>query len=146
MSYFKASVTQILVISLYHPYKIGSGPVSYVSFNHYSTINGWRHRTGADRHCVGYILVFTLCRSSSFYANLSGGGIGGLAFAVALAKVPGIEVHIYEAASAFTDVGAGIGTWSRGWEVLKKLGLDQELRSLAAPVAEKEGPSESHRF
>ena len=69
-----------------------------------------------------------------------------MALAVALAKVPGIEVHIYEAANAFTDVGAGIGTWSRGWEVLKKLGLGQELGLLAAPVAEKEGPSESLRF
>ena len=77
---------------------------------------------------------------------LSGGGIGGLAFGVALAKVPGIEVHIYEAANAFTDVGAGIGTWSRGWEVLKKLGLGQELRSLAEPAAAKEGPSEFLSF
>lgn len=77
---------------------------------------------------------------------LSGGGIGGLAFGVALAKVPGIEVHIYEAANAFTDIGAGIGTWSRGWEVLKKLGLGQELGSLAEPVAAKEGPSESPSF
>ena len=66
-----------------------------------------------------------------------------MACAVALSNVPGIEVHIYEATNAFTDVGAGIGTWSRGWEVLKKLGLGQELGSLADPVAAKEGPSES---
>lgn len=69
-----------------------------------------------------------------------------MACAVALSKVPGIEVHIYEATSAFTDVGAGVGTWSRGWEVLKKLGLGQELGSLADPVAAKEGPSESAHF
>jgi 2-polyprenyl-6-methoxyphenol hydroxylase-like FAD-dependent oxidoreductase len=77
--------------------------------------------------------------------NLRGGGIGGLACAVALAKVPGIEVHIYEAANAFTNIGAGIGTWSRGWEVLKKLGLGQELGPLADPVAAKEGRSESEK-
>ena len=69
-----------------------------------------------------------------------------MAFAVALSKVPGIEVHIYEAANAFTDTGAGIGTWSRGWEVLRKLGLGQELGLLAEPVAAQEGPSESYRF
>lgn len=66
-----------------------------------------------------------------------------MACAVALSKVPGIEVHIYEAASAFTEIGAGVGTWSRGWEVLKRLGLGQELGSLAGPIAAKEGPSES---
>jgi hypothetical protein len=89
-----------------------------------------------------FIPAFILSTSSPFHANFSGGGIGGLAFAVALSKVPGIEVHIYEAAHAFTNVGGGIGTWSRGWEVLKKLGLAQELASLAEPTAAKEGPSE----
>ena len=103
--------------------------------------------TGVVQIAIAWVILsLTLWISSSFHADLSGGGIGGLAFAVALSKVPGIEVHIYEAANAFTNAGAGIGTWSRGWEVLKKLGLGQELGLLAEPVAAQEGSSESYRF
>lgn len=38
-----------------------------------------------------------------------GGGIGGLCLAVALARQQHIWVHVYEAAPAFSEIGAGVG-------------------------------------
>lgn len=57
-----------------------------------------------------------------------GGGIGGLTAAVALAKFPDIDIHIYEAATAFSEVGAGVGVWPRIWKTLRKLGLAEDLK------------------
>jgi salicylate hydroxylase len=37
-----------------------------------------------------------------------GGGLGGLALAIGLLKHPNVRFHIYEAASAFSEIGAGI--------------------------------------
>lgn len=37
-----------------------------------------------------------------------GGGLGGLALAIGLLNHPNIDFHIYEAASAFSEIGAGI--------------------------------------
>ncbi|KAF8966624.1 FAD/NAD(P)-binding domain-containing protein [Flammula alnicola] len=59
-----------------------------------------------------------------------GGGIGGLTLAVAISRLnidKFIQVDIYEAAAKLTQVGAGISLWPRGWEILKDLGLDDDL-------------------
>lgn len=54
----------------------------------------------------------------------SGGGITGLASAIALSKeAPDVQVDIYEATSNFSTVGAGIGMWPRIWEVMETLDL-----------------------
>ena len=74
--------------------------------------------------------------SSTKFLNYStavgyrGGGIGGLAFAVALAKT-GVEfnVDIYESTTNFGDIGAGIGIWPRIWKCLVGLGLEEDLKS-----------------
>jgi salicylate hydroxylase len=60
----------------------------------------------------------------------SGGGIGGLTLAFALSKSPDIGVDVYEAASQFTEVGAGIGLWWRTRQVLKALGLEEDVARL----------------
>ena len=39
---------------------------------------------------------------------IAGGGIGGLALAVGLAKQPQIDVQVYEGISGYTDIGAGL--------------------------------------
>ena len=57
---------------------------------------------------------------------LSGGGIGGLTLAYALSKSPDIRVDIYEAASKFTEMGAGIGMYWRTREILKSLDLEDD--------------------
>jgi salicylate hydroxylase len=58
---------------------------------------------------------------------LSGGGVGGLTLAFALSKSPDICVDVYEAASKFTEIGAGIGVWWRTRQVLKSLGLEEDI-------------------
>lgn len=59
----------------------------------------------------------------------SGGGIGGLAFAVSLAKLDAaVDVDIYESTSKFGEIGAGMGMWPRVWETLKNMGLEDDLR------------------
>ncbi|EKM48779.1 uncharacterized protein PHACADRAFT_202410 [Phanerochaete carnosa HHB-10118-sp] len=62
-----------------------------------------------------------------------GGGIVGLTFAISLAKsgTQNIEVDIYESASAFGQVGAGMGFWPRIWESMRLLGLEEDLKPLA---------------
>lgn len=63
----------------------------------------------------------------------SGGGIGGLALALALHRVDPestIEVDIYEAASELTQVGAGLTLWPRTWEMFEKLGLSNSVKRL----------------
>jgi len=62
-----------------------------------------------------------------------GGGIGGITLAIALShSAPHVEVDIYESASAFGMVGAGIGMWPRVWDALKAIGLKDELDRYAA--------------
>jgi salicylate hydroxylase len=39
---------------------------------------------------------------------ICGGGIGGLSLAIGLLRYPHLSVHIYESASAFGEIGAGV--------------------------------------
>lgn len=76
----------------------------------------------------------------------SGGGIGGLALAVALSKShyhDSIVVDIYEAAAEIAEIGAGIAILPRAWEILKILGLDAELTNHLAHSPSTQ-PSKRH--
>jgi salicylate hydroxylase len=53
-----------------------------------------------------------------------------LTLAFALSKSPDIGVDVYEAASKFTEVGAGIGLWWRTRQVLKALDLEEDIARL----------------
>jgi 6-hydroxynicotinate 3-monooxygenase len=57
-----------------------------------------------------------------------GAGMGGLATAAALKRV-GIEVMVYEQASQFARIGAGIQIGCNAMKVLRELGLEQRLRA-----------------
>jgi 6-hydroxynicotinate 3-monooxygenase len=59
-----------------------------------------------------------------------GAGIGGLTAALALLR-SGIEVHIYEQASRFARIGAGIQQTPNAVKVLRILGLEEQLRRAA---------------
>lgn len=59
-----------------------------------------------------------------------GGGIGGLAAALACAR-HGAQVTVLERAPAITEVGAGLQISPNGWVVLRALGLDDTIASLA---------------
>src|ERR1700755_53677 len=57
-----------------------------------------------------------------------GAGMGGLATAAALRRV-GISVTVYEQAPQFTRLGAGIQVGCNAMKVLRKLGLEDRMRS-----------------
>ncbi len=63
-------------------------------------------------------------------ALIAGGGIGGVTAALCLADA-GIEVELYERASVFSEVGAGIQISPNGVKVLKRLGLADKLDAVA---------------
>ena len=107
----------------------------------------WRHlRTGLSRLCHGctteqvphrYLVGFPYDTLFSFFPHgmfmlllLSGGGVGRLTLAFALSKSPNIRVGVYEAASKFTEIGAGIGVWWRTRQILKSLGLEEDVTRL----------------
>ncbi|KAI0162991.1 putative FAD-binding monooxygenase [Pestalotiopsis sp. NC0098] len=58
-----------------------------------------------------------------------GGGPGGLATAIALSKIPSVEVTLYEQASLLREVGAGISIGTNTWNVLTLLGVADTLTS-----------------
>lgn len=83
---------------------------------------------------------------STARAAVVGGGIGGLAAALALAR-RGVEVAVYERAPAFHEVGAGLQIGPNGVHVLHALGLHAVLEAHAArPVAVEMRDGESGRL
>ena len=63
-------------------------------------------------------------------ATVIGGGIAGLASAIALAQA-GWRVTVLERAAAFGEVGAGLATTGNGMTALAALGLDEDIREVA---------------
>jgi 2-polyprenyl-6-methoxyphenol hydroxylase-like FAD-dependent oxidoreductase len=61
-----------------------------------------------------------------------GGGIGGLAGAVALRRI-GLEALVIERAPSIREVGAGLSLWSNAVNALRELGLDTEVIAAASP-------------
>lgn len=68
---------------------------------------------------------------------IAGGGIGGLAAALALLQ-RGIDVDVYEQAPELREVGAGVQLSANGVRVLHELGVHEALRALACEAAGKE--------
>lgn len=64
-------------------------------------------------------------------AVVVGGGIGGMAAAVALARA-GIDVQVYEQARELTEVGAGVSLAPNGLRMLDRLGVGEGIQQLGA--------------
>ncbi len=64
-------------------------------------------------------------------AVVVGGGIGGIAAAVALAQ-SGIDVQVYEQAQRLTEVGAGVSLAPNGLRVLERLGAGERIGRVGA--------------
>jgi salicylate hydroxylase len=64
-------------------------------------------------------------------AVVVGGGLGGMAAAVALAQA-GIDVEVHEQAQRLTEVGAGVSLAPNGLRVLERLGLGEGIERLGA--------------
>ncbi|MFJ2738344.1 FAD-dependent oxidoreductase [Streptomyces sp. NPDC087440] len=67
-------------------------------------------------------------------ATIVGGGIGGLATALALHR-RGWRVEVLERAPEFTEIGAGISLWPNALHALAALGLADAVRALGAVEA-----------
>ncbi|MFF3442759.1 FAD-dependent monooxygenase [Streptosporangium sp. NPDC002721] len=67
-------------------------------------------------------------------AVIVGGGIGGLAAAVALRR-RGWRVEVCERAPEFTEIGAGLSLWPNALRALAALGLSDRVRKLGAVEA-----------
>ncbi len=63
-------------------------------------------------------------------AVIAGGGIGGLACALALTR-HGWDVEVLERAPAFAEVGAGLSLWPNGLRALDALGVGEQVRERA---------------
>jgi len=64
-------------------------------------------------------------------AVVVGGGIGGLAAAVALSRA-GVDVQVYEQARELTEVGAGVALAPNGLRMLDRLGVGEGIGRLGA--------------
>lgn len=62
-----------------------------------------------------------------------GGGIGGLAVALALART-GQQVTVYERTSEIKEVGAGLTVWPNAVNVLQKLGMTEIVPTIGMPA------------
>jgi 2-polyprenyl-6-methoxyphenol hydroxylase-like FAD-dependent oxidoreductase len=62
-----------------------------------------------------------------------GGGIGGLAAAVALRRADW-DVRIFERAPRFGEIGAGLSLWPNALLALERLGLHEKVLAPAALV------------
>src|SRR5215204_6491942 len=69
--------------------------------------------------------------STGLRVAIVGGGIGGVAAANALLQ-HGLDVQVYEQATALTEVGAGIAIQPNGVRMLRRLGLGAELEQCGA--------------
>jgi 2-polyprenyl-6-methoxyphenol hydroxylase-like FAD-dependent oxidoreductase len=70
---------------------------------------------------------------SKLNIGIIGGGIGGVAAAVALRRA-GIEATVYERANELREVGAGMMLWPNATRVLKELGLLESVAALSGPT------------
>ena len=73
----------------------------------------------------------TIWRVMSKKLLIAGGGIGGMAAALAAARA-GWQVQVLERASAFSEVGAGVQIGPNVTRVLHAWGLQEALRAVAA--------------
>ena len=72
----------------------------------------------------------TAMTTTSLSVAIVGGGIGGLAAAVLLAQ-DGHRVRVFEQASRFARVGAGIQMTPNAMKVLRRIGAERALRRIA---------------
>ncbi|WP_335960197.1 salicylate 1-monooxygenase [Acinetobacter bereziniae] len=63
-----------------------------------------------------------------------GGGIAGLALMTQLVKNTNLDVHLFESAAEFSEIGAGISFGANAVKAIQLLGLSQEYQSIADQV------------
>jgi 2-polyprenyl-6-methoxyphenol hydroxylase-like FAD-dependent oxidoreductase len=71
-------------------------------------------------------------RLHKFNVGIIGGGIGGVAAALALNRV-GVEATVYERAPELREVGAGMMLWPNATRVLNQLGVLENVAARSGP-------------
>ena len=66
-----------------------------------------------------------------------GGGIGGLAAAIALKQME-LDVSVFEQVSSFERVGAGLSVWANATSALRHLGLETKALAKGAEIKESQ--------
>jgi salicylate hydroxylase len=62
-----------------------------------------------------------------------GSGIGGLTAALAL-RARGLDASVFEQAEAVREIGAGVSIHPNAARLLKRIGLDDQLRKIGSPI------------
>ena len=62
-----------------------------------------------------------------------GGGIGGLAAAIALDRA-GADVEVFEQADELREIGAGVSLWTNAMKALDALGIGDAVRDITSPL------------
>ena len=81
-----------------------------------------------------YVHVHFFRQTTRTHKCHSGGGLGGLVLALLLQKNDqdsDIQVDIYEGASDLAEIGAGLAMWPRIIEIMRYLGVEEDLLKLA---------------
>lgn len=63
--------------------------------------------------------------------GIIGGGIGGVAFAVALSRDSQLDVQLFEAAPQFSEIGAGVSFGPNAVKAIQRLGLEAPYQRIA---------------
>jgi salicylate hydroxylase len=63
-----------------------------------------------------------------------GGGIGGLTAALAF-RARGLDVAVFEQAEVLREIGAGVSIHPNAARLLKRIGLDDQLRKIGSPIS-----------
>nr|WP_298057324.1 salicylate 1-monooxygenase [uncultured Halomonas sp.] len=63
--------------------------------------------------------------------GIVGGGIGGVAFAVALSRDSSLDVQLFEAAPQFSEIGAGVSFGPNAVKAIQRLGLEASYQRIA---------------
>jgi len=80
--------------------------------------------------------------ASAMHISICGGGIGGLTLALVISKYSSLPVEIFEGGPTITTTGAGIGFFTRTMDIMKELGIYDELVQMAVrPPQENTGPT-----
>ncbi|KAF9239487.1 hypothetical protein BU15DRAFT_61991 [Melanogaster broomeanus] len=77
---------------------------------------------------------------TTFRVSICGGGIGGLTLALVIGRYGIIPVDVFEAGPQITTVGAGINFFGTTMDIMKELGLYEELFQVAIVSPENTGP------
>src|SRR6266550_5552372 len=75
-------------------------------------------------------MTATPMRNRKLSVAVVGAGMGGLAVAATLRRV-GIDVQVYEQATRFARIGAGIQMMPNSMKVLRGIGIEQRLREFS---------------